>query len=274
MNLTTVNNYVKTANDLPFLTLEKEVELATRYRSNGDLEAAQELVLSHFRLVVNIARGLNGYGLPIEDLIQEGSIGLMKAVKRFDPTRGVRLISFALHFIKAEMYNFILNNWRIVKIATTKSQRKLFFNLRSLHQKLCLMTSQEVTKIAQTLNVHERDVIEMEARFANYEIPLEQESDDENFNPVNYLAGDSDLEPLNFLETSQMKVLSSEGLARALEHLDSRARRIIEARWLCKDGEAATLHDLSIEFGVSLERIRQIEQQTLKKMRTTFEDFA
>jgi RNA polymerase sigma-32 factor len=259
---------VQAVNRFPVLTHEQELELATRFRQQNDLEAARQLVLSHLRVVVSVARGYTGYGLPQADLIQEGNIGLMKAVKRYDPERGVRLVSFALHWIRAEIHEFVIRNWRMVKIATTKSQRKLFFNLRSLKKGLEPLRPQQVSEIAQQLNVSEHDVVEMEARFAGHELsldPLSGNDEDESYAPVQYLADDEAHEPSVILETSEREHLQSTGLANALSALDERSRRIVEARWLKEDG-SATLHELADEFGVSAERIRQIEQKAFSKM--------
>jgi RNA polymerase sigma-32 factor len=228
-------------------------------------------VLSHLRVVVSVARGYAGYGLPQADLIQEGNIGLMKAVKRYDPDRGVRLVSFALHWIRAEIHEFVVRNWRLVKIATTKSQRKLFFNLRSLKRGLEPLKPQQISEIAQQLNVSEHDVVDMEARFAGHEIALERGNSDEEeiYAPIQYLADNDEHEPLHILETTERVRLQTSGLANALAGLDERSRRIVEARWLCEEGTAATLHDLAAEFKVSAERIRQIEQKAMDKMHTT-----
>jgi RNA polymerase sigma-32 factor len=252
------------------LTDAEELEFATRFRRDNDLDAARSLVLSHLRVVVSVARGYIGYGLPQADLIQEGNIGLMKAVKRFDPDRGVRLVSFALHWIRAEIHEYILRNWRLVKIATTKAQRKLFFNLRSMREGLDTLRPQEVTRIANELNVSERDVVEMETRFGNHEMSLELDSadDDQSFAPIAYLAADTENEPDQLLERSEFERLESTGLKRALDNLDERSRRIIEARWLSPDN-SSTLHDLAAEFKVSAERIRQIEQKAMSKMQAT-----
>lgn len=264
-----IDSYVASVRSLPVLTQGEEFDLATRFRRENDLGAARALVLSHLRVVVSVARGYSGYGLPQADLIQEGNVGLMKAVKRFDPDRGVRLVSFALHWIRAEMHEYILRNWRLVKIATTKSQRKLFFNLRSLKQGLDTLRPQEVSRIARELNVSEHDVVEMETRFGNHEMSLEADSaDDEySFAPISYLAADSENEPDQVFERSEFEKLESAGLAQALDSLDDRSRRIIEARWLNGD-KTATLHDLAAEFQVSAERIRQIEQKAMSKMRS------
>lgn len=263
-----IDSYITSVRNLPVLTHEEELDFATRFRRDNDLDAARALVLSHLRVVVSVARGYAGYGLPQADLVQEGNIGLMKAVKHFDPERGVRLVSFALHWIRAEMHEYILRNWRLVKIATTKAQRKLFFNLRSMKQGLGALRPQEVSRIAQELNVSERDVVEMETRFGNHEMSLESDnSDDEHsFAPISYLAADSESEPDQMLERSEFERLESSGLKHALASLDERSRRIVEARWLDSD-KAATLHDLAAEFKVSAERIRQIEQKAMAKMR-------
>jgi len=259
--------YIQSVNRFPLLTQEQEFALATRFKAENDLDAARELVLSHLRVVVSVARGYAGYGLPQSDLIQEGNIGLMKAVKRYDPERGVRLVSFALHWIRAEIHEFVVRNWRLVKIATTKSQRKLFFNLRSLKQGLQPLLPQQVSEIAQQLNVSEHDVVEMEARFAGHEIALEPggSDDDESYAPIHYLADNTEHEPLQILEAAERERLQVSGLAHALSSLDERSRRIVEARWL-NEGDAATLHELAAEFNVSAERIRQIEQKALGKM--------
>lgn len=265
-----IDSYISSVRSLPMLTDAEELEFATRFRRDNDLDAARSLVLSHLRVVVSVARGYIGYGLPQADLIQEGNIGLMKAVKRFDPERGVRLVSFALHWIRAEIHEYILRNWRLVKIATTKAQRKLFFNLRSMREGLDTLRPQEVTRIANELNVSERDVVEMETRFGNHEMSLELDSadDDQSFAPIAYLAADTENEPDQLLERSEFERLESTGLKRALDNLDERSRRIIEARWLSPDN-ASTLHDLAAEFNVSAERIRQIEQKAMSKMQAT-----
>lgn len=266
-----LESYVQTVNRFPILSQERELALATRFKTEDDLEAARELVLSHLRVVVSVARGYAGYGLPQADLIQEGNIGLMKAVKRYDPERGVRLVSFALHWIRAEIHEFVVRNWRLVKIATTKSQRKLFFNLRSMKKGLEPLRPQQISEIAQQLNVSEHDVVDMEARFSGHEIALEAggSDDEESYAPINFLADDSAHEPSQILETTEREHLQTSGLADALAGLDERSRRIVEARWLCEDGAGATLHDLAAEFNVSAERIRQIEQKAMSKMHTT-----
>jgi RNA polymerase sigma-32 factor len=262
-----LEGYVQTVNRFPILSQEEEFTLATRFKTGNDLDAARELILSHLRVVVSVARGYAGYGLPQADLIQEGNIGLMKAVKRYDPDRGVRLVSFALHWIRAEIHEFVVRNWRLVKIATTKPQRKLFFNLRSMKQGLEPLKQQQISEIAQQLNVSEHDVVEMEMRFAGHEIALEPVGSDEeeSYAPIQYLADNAEHEPSHILETTEREHLQTSGLANALADLDERSRRIVEARWL-NDGEAATLHDLAAEFNVSAERIRQIEQKAMNKM--------
>ena len=264
-----LESYIQTVNRFPMLTHEEELGLATRFRQDNDLEAARQLIVSHLRLVVSVARGFAGYGLPQADLIQEGNIGLMKAVKRYDPERGVRLVSFALHWIRAEIHEYVLRNWRLVKIATTKAQRKLFFNLRSMKQGSASLKPQEVQAIARELNVSASDVAEMEARFNGHEVALEPGANDEDdsYAPIAYLAATAEDEPSRLLERKQLETMNSTGLARALADLDERSRRIIEARWL-RENEAATLHELADEFGVSAERIRQIEQKAMAKMQT------
>ena len=265
--LGSLESYVQSVNRIPVLTQEDEFALAVRFKNEGDLDAARQLVLSHLRVVVSVARGYSGYGLQQADLIQEGNIGLMKAVKRYDPDRGVRLVSFALHWIRAEIHEFVVRNWRMVKIATTKAQRKLFFNLRSMKQGLDPLKPHQVTEIAQQLNVSERDVLEMEGRFAGHELALDPLSSDEKdtYAPIQYLADSEEHEPLSILETSETEQLKTIGLAKALASLDERSRRIVEARWL-REENTATLHELADEFNVSAERIRQIEQKALSKM--------
>jgi len=263
-----LESYVQTVNSFPILTQEQETGYARRFREQEDLEAARHLVVSHLRVVVAIARGYMGYGLPQADLIQEGNIGLMKAVKRFDPDRGVRLVSFAVHWIRAEIHEFILRNWRIVKVATTKAQRKLFFNLRSMKQGLGTLGKSEVKAIAKELGVKAEEVVEMETRLSGQDVALEPVSDDEDestFAPIAYLAAE-DAEPASLLEQAQTRERRSAGLEQALSTLDARSRRIIEARWLTED-QSSTLHQLADEFGVSAERIRQIESKALTKMK-------
>ena len=258
--------YIQTVNRLPLLTAEQEQDYARRYQREGDLEAARQLVLSHLRLVVAVARGYLGYGLPHADLIQEGNIGLMKAVKRFDPARGVRLVSFAIHWVKAEIHEYILRNWRLVKVATTKAQRKLFFNLRSMKPGFATLSPGEVKRIASELKVKPEEVVEMETRLAGREMAFEAPDDEEEvYAPAQYLA-DPDAEPSRQLEAEEEERVQSEGVSRALAALDPRSRRIVEARWL-KEKDSATLHDLAAEFGVSAERIRQIEAKAMQKMK-------
>ena len=262
-----LETYIQTVNRFPILTATEERELAQRWREKEDLDAARGLVLSHLRLVVAIARGYLGYGLPHADLIQEGNIGLMKAVKRFDPERNVRLVSFAIHWIKAEIHEYILRNWRLVKVATTKAQRKLFFNLRSMKKGLAPLTSDDVARVASALHVKPEEVVEMETRLSGREVAFEADADDEEaYAPINYLAADHDAEPLRVLEAKESEENRAAGLLDALNSLDPRSRRIVEARWL-REKDAATLHELAAEFKVSAERIRQIEAKALEKMR-------
>ncbi|MGE5641168.1 MAG: RNA polymerase sigma factor RpoH [Clostridia bacterium] len=260
-----IDAYIQTVGRFPILTAEQEQSLARKYRDREDLEAARQLVVSHLRLVVAVARGYLGYGLPHADLIQEGNIGLMKAVKRFDPERGVRLVSFAIHWIRAEIHEYILRNWRLVKVATTKAQRKLFFNLRSMKKGLAPLSQDEIAHVAQELRVKPEEVAEMETRLAGQEIAFEADDDEDTFAPAQYLA-DSAAEPYAVLEAKEAEGMQAAGLEQALEGLDARSRRIIEARWL-REKDAATLHDLAAEFKVSAERIRQIEAKALQKMR-------
>ncbi len=281
-SLGSLDAYISAANRVPMLTLEEEQTLARRLRDQGDLQAAGQLVMSHMRLVVSIARQYLGYGLPHGDLIQEGNVGLMKAVKRFDPDQGVRLVSYAMHWIKAEIHEYILKNWRMVKVATTKAQRKLFFNLRSMKQSLkddavegethrSTLTQGEVDTMARTLNVKREEVLEMETRLSGGDVPLEPLTDDgeESYAPIAYLADDTH-EPSQVLEAQRRDWLSSDGISLALDTLDARSRRIVEERWLKVNDDNSggmTLHDLADEYGVSAERIRQIEVAAMKKMR-------
>ncbi len=263
-----LEQYSRAIKAYPILTAEEEYALAVKFRKDNDLEAARQLIVSHLRLVASIARGFNGYGLPQSDLIQEGNIGLMKAVKRFDPERGVRLVSFAMHWIKAEIHEYIVRNWRMVKIATTKAQRKLFFNLRSMKTSLNSLQPSEVEHIAKTLNVKPEDVLEMEARLSGHEISLEANIDDdadEHYSPIAYLQ-DERLEPLEAIQAKQAEFSETTGLSLALQSLDDRSRRVVESRWLQDEG-GKTLHELADEFGVSAERIRQIEQKAMQKMK-------
>ena len=268
--ISSIEAYVSAVNAIPMLTPEREVELGRRLKTGNDLTAARDMVMSHLRLVVSVARNYMGYGLPQADLIQEGNIGLMKAVKRFDPERGVRLASFAIHWIKAEIHEYILRNWRMVKIATTKAQRKLFFNLRSMKASSAALTPTEVEQVARTLNVKETDVIEMEQRLQGGDVALEPSPDDseESVSPIAYLAAEASDGPAQVYERNQSESLRTEGLADALRNLDERSRRIIEARWL-NESDPRTLHELADEFGVSAERIRQIEAKALQKMKKT-----
>jgi len=263
-----LDSYIQTVNRFPILSQQEETDLARRLRDHEDLDAARQLIVSHLRVVVSVARGYLGYGLQQADLIQEGNIGLMKAVKRFDPERGVRLVSFAVHWIRAEMHEFILRNWRLVKIATTKAQRKLFFNLRSMKSGLNTLSHDEVKAMAATLGVKPTEVVEMETRLGGQDVALEPLNDDgeESYAPIAYLA-DANAEPGRVLEHAQEEQQRSEGLTSALASLDPRSRRIIETRWL-KEKDQATLHDLAAEFGVSAERIRQIEVKAMQKMRS------
>ncbi|MBZ8140277.1 RNA polymerase sigma factor RpoH [Rubrivivax gelatinosus] len=281
--------YITAVNRLPMLNAQEEVALGKRLRDDGDLEAAGRLVLSHLRLVVSVSRQYLGYGLPQGDLIQEGNVGLMKAVKRFDPEQGVRLVSYALHWIKAEIHEYILKNWRMVKVATTKSQRKLFFNLRSMKQGLKseaaeadlhrnTLTPAEVETVARELNVKPDEVVEMETRLSGGDVALEPQTDDgeEAFAPIAYLADETN-EPTRRIEARHRDWLSSDGIGQALAVLDERSRRIVEERWLKVNDDASggmTLHELAAVYGVSAERIRQIEVAAMKKMRKALETTA
>jgi RNA polymerase sigma-32 factor len=283
-SLGNLDAYISAINRVPLLTQEEETRFARQLRATGDLEAAGKLVLSHLRLVVSISRKYLGYGLPHGDLIQEGNVGLMKAVKRFDPEQGVRLVSYAMHWIKAEIHEYILKNWRMVKVATTKAQRKLFFNLRSMKQSMkddataenthrSTLTQGEVDNLARTLNVKREEVLEMETRLSGGDVALEPQSDDgeESYAPIAYLADDSN-EPTRVLEAKKRDWLAGDGIALALDALDPRSRRIVEERWLKVNDDSSggmTLHDLAGEYGVSAERIRQIEVAAMKKMKKT-----
>ena len=264
--------YIQAVNRIPLLTAEEESSLAKRLKEENDLDAARILVMSHLRLVVSIARRFNGYGLPFADLIQEGNIGLMKAVKRYDYENGARLVSFAMHWIKAEIHEFVLKNWRIVKIATTKAQRKLFFNLRSMRSNLDTLDSNEIDRISRELNVRTSDVSEMEARMSGHDLALDPLSMDEDneYSPISYLPT-PDLDPSQTLEEKQLEKKQSEGLTAALLILDERSRAIIQARWL-KEKDQSTLHELADQYGISAERIRQIEAQAMKKMRAAMSE--
>lgn len=265
-SLGTIEAYISAVNRLPMLTQQQEAELGERLRDEDDLDAARQLVLSHLRLVVSISRQYMGYGLPHADLIQEGNIGLMKAVKRFDPDRGVRLVSFAVHWIKAEIHEYVVRNWRMVKVATTKAQRKLFFNLRRMRPDGQTLDSEQIAHIARELNVKPEEVSEMEVRLSGHEMALDMPQDDgESFSPIQYLADDHS-EPSQVLERRANDALQGEGLAEAIAQLDERSQRIVQARWLQDDG-GATLHELAAEYGISAERVRQIEAAAFKKLR-------
>ncbi len=284
--------YISAANRLPMLTLEQEQEFARKFRESNDLEAAGKLVLSHLRLVVSVSRQYLGYGLPHGDLIQEGNVGLMKAVKRFDPDQGVRLVSYALHWIKAEIHEYILKNWRMVKVATTKAQRKLFFNLRSKKQGYKAdaaaadaathretLSEHEIDLMAKELNVKREEVIEMETRLSGGDVMLDPgpgDDGEDSFGPIAYLA-DANHEPTAMIEAHQRDVLASDGIAAALDVLDPRSRRIVEERWLKVNDDSSggmTLHELAAEYGVSAERIRQIEVAAMKKMKAALAEYA
>jgi RNA polymerase sigma-32 factor len=288
-SLGNLDAYISAVNRLPMLTPEEEYEFAKKFREQNDLEAAGKLVLSHLRLVVSVSRKYLGYGLPHGDLIQEGNIGLMKAVKRFDPEQGVRLVSYALHWIKAEIHEYILKNWRMVKVATTKAQRKLFFNLRSMKQGFKdeedaqthreTLTDAQIEVMARELNVKREEVIEMETRMAGGDVlldPAPGDDGEEAFGPIAYLA-DASHEPTAVLESQQRDAMATDGIASALEGLDARSRRIVEERWLKVNDDGSggmTLHELAAEYGVSAERIRQIESAAMKKMRKALAAYA
>ena len=282
--------YITAVNRLPLLTHEEEQRYARQLREDGNLEAAGRLVLSHLRLVVSVSRQYLGYGLPHGDLIQEGNVGLMKAVKRYDPDQGVRLVSYALHWIKAEIHEYILKNWRLVKVATTKAQRKLFFNLRSMKQGFKAeldadlahrdaLTEEQIDVVARELNVKPDEVREMETRLAGGDVlldPAPADDGEQAFGPIAYLS-DERHEPTAMLESAQRDVLATEGIATALRSLDERSRRIVTERWLNVNDDGSggmTLHELAAEYGVSAERIRQIEVAAMKKMRTALADYA
>lgn len=260
--------YVERVSRIPVLTREEELDLARRLQTEGDLDAARELVLSHLRFVVHIARGYGGYGLPIGDLIQEGNVGLMKAVKRFDPEVGVRLVSFAVHWIRAEIHEYVLRNWRLVKIATTKAQRKLFFNLRRFKKNLGWLTDSETRAIAQELGVTAREVTDMEQRLSSRDLSFDPapDADDEDgvYSPSAYLPH-PEADPSVAVEREQWDEDTADRLAQALETLDERSRHILRSRWMTD--EKATLHELADQYGVSAERIRQIEANAIKKLR-------
>jgi RNA polymerase sigma-32 factor len=266
--ISNVDAYIAQVNQIPMLTLEEEQQLATRYVEKQDIQSAQELVLAHLRFVVRVARGYKGYGLALADLIQEGNVGLMKAVKRFDPTMGVRLVSFAVHWIKAEIHEFVLRNWRIVKVATTKAQRKLFFNLRGMKKRLGWFSKEEVEGVAHDLGVSTKDVLEMEARLnahdASFDAPVDDDESDPSYSPSLYLESAS-RDPSEELEAENTSDDRQERLANALMVLDDRSRDIIASRWLVD--KKATLHDLAAKYAVSAERIRQLEANAMKKIR-------
>ena len=261
--------YLRAVNAAPILSAQRERELALRYRDDNDLDAARELVVSHLRYVVKVARGFMGYGLPLTDLIQEGSIGLMKAVKRYDPNRDVRLVSFAVHWIKAEIYEYVLRNWRVVKVATTKAQRKLFFNLRKSRARLGWMRDDEVNQLAEKLNVETDVVRQMESRLSGgdiaFDAQVDQDDEEAYLAPAQHL-GDSRYDPAVVVDHSEQESRSREKLTTALSRLDQRSRDIVSRRWLGDD--KPTLHDLADEYGVSAERIRQIEKRAMEKMKS------
>ncbi|MBS0327706.1 MAG: RNA polymerase sigma factor RpoH [Proteobacteria bacterium] len=267
-SLGSIDQYIQAVNRFALLTAAEEVDLGRRWRDDQDLDAARKLVLSHLRLVVAVSRNYLGYGLPQADLIQEGNIGLMKAVRRFDPERGVRLVSFALHWIRAEIHEYVLRNWRLVKLATTKAQRKLFFNLRSMKASTAALTQAQAKAIASDLGVKPEEVIEMETRLSGGDVSLDPApGDEDSVAPIAWLSDPGD-EPVEILERSETAARRSEGLQRAMTRLDDRSRRIIEARWLREDDSTSTLQELADEYGVSAERIRQIESKALKTMRS------
>ncbi|KDP88672.1 RNA polymerase factor sigma-32 [Burkholderiaceae bacterium 16] len=273
-----LDSYIQAVHRIPLLTPEEEQRLARELREHDSVDAARRMVLSHLRLVVSIARQYLGYGLPHADLIQEGNIGLMKAVKRFDPDQGVRLVSYAMHWIKAEIHEYVLKNWRMVKVATTKAQRKLFFNLRSHKQGAHTFTPEQIDAVARELNVKPEEVMEMETRLSGGDLALEGQIDDgeEEFAPIAYLA-DNHNEPTRVIEAQRHDRMQVQGLEEALSKLDDRSRRIIEARWLQVNDDGSggsTLHELADEFGVSAERIRQIETAAMKKMKGALQAFA
>ncbi|MBU1190634.1 MAG: RNA polymerase sigma factor RpoH [Gammaproteobacteria bacterium] len=263
-----LNGYIQAANSIAVLSAEEEQELAVRLRRDNDLDAARRLVLSHLRFVVHVARGYSGYGLPLSDLIQEGNIGLMKAVKRFDPTVGVRLVSFAVHWVRAEIHEFILRNWRIVKVATTKAQRKLFFNLRGAKKRLGWLNSDEVAAVAKDLGVKPETVLEMESRLSGQDVAFDLSSDDDDdertFSPAAYLQ-DARMDPAQILEATDWETHNTDALQDAMGQLDERSRDIVAARWLTDD--KATLQTLADRYQVSAERIRQLENNAMKKLK-------
>jgi RNA polymerase sigma-32 factor len=267
--ISNLDSFTSMVHNVPVLTAEEEYDLATRLHRDGDLEAAQRLVLSHLRFVARIAKGYSGYGLPVADLIQEGNIGLMKAVKRFDPEKGVRLVSFAVHWIRAEIHEYVIRNWRIVKIATTKAQRKLFFNLRSAKQRLGWLNQEEVEAVAEDLGVTPANVMEMERRLAqpdtSFDLPAEADDEENSFSPAAYLAAPETADPALQLEHDDYTKFQYLRLENALASLDERSRDIVRQRWL-DDENKATLHELADQYQVSAERIRQIENNAMKKL--------
>jgi len=267
-----LDQYIQNAQTMPMLTLEEEREYARRLIEHGDLKAAQQLVMSHLRFVIRIARGYQGYGLPLADLIQEGNVGLMKAVKRFDTDHNVRLVSFAVHWIRAEIHEYVLKNWRIVKVATTKAQRKLFFNLRSSKKRLGWFSQEEVEGVAKDLGVKPETVLEMESRLSNYDMAFDATSDDDDdamVSPSTYLAS-ATINPEQQLESDDWKDQRSEALTKSLAGLDDRSRDILMSRWMNEEHKS-TLHDLAAKYGISAERVRQLEKNAMKKMRTVLE---
>jgi RNA polymerase sigma-32 factor len=262
-----LDSYIERISQIPVLTKDEEIALATRFRSENDLEAARHLVLSHLRFVVHIARGYLGYGLPMGDLVQEGNVGLMKAVKRFDPTVGVRLVSFAVHWIRAEIHEYVLRNWRLVKVATTKSQRKLFFNLRKMKKNLAWLSEAETQAVAHDLGVEVSDVREMEQRLSARDMsfdPAPEADEDDNYSPAMYLPA-SNADPAIEVEREEWDEDSSDRLEMALERLDERSRSIVKRRWMTDD--KATLHELADEYGISAERVRQVETNAINKLK-------
>jgi RNA polymerase sigma-32 factor len=262
-----LDSYIDRVSQIPVLSKEDEVALAVRFRAEADLDAARQLVLSHLRFVVHIARGYLGYGLPMGDLVQEGNVGLMKAVKRFDPTVGVRLVSFAVHWIRAEIHEYVLRNWRLVKVATTKSQRKLFFNLRKMKKNLAWLSEAETAAVARDLGVDVADVREMEQRLSARDMsfdPTPESDEEESYSPAMYLPA-SNADPATEVENEEWEEDSSERLSMALEKLDERSRSILKRRWMTDD--KATLHELADEYGISAERVRQVESNAINKLK-------
>ncbi|MGA2708034.1 MAG: RNA polymerase sigma factor RpoH [Steroidobacteraceae bacterium] len=265
--LGSLDSYIDRVSQIPVLSREEEVALAIRFRSDGDLEAARELVLSHLRFVVHIARGYLGYGLPMGDLVQEGNVGLMKAVKRFDPNVGVRLVSFAVHWIRAEIHEYVLRNWRLVKVATTKSQRKLFFNLRKMKKNLTWLSESETEAVARDLGVEISDVREMEQRMSARDMsfdPAPDADEEETYSPAMYLPA-SNADPALEVEREEWEEDSTDRLSAALSRLDERSRNILKRRWMTDD--KATLHELADEYGISAERVRQVEVNAISKLK-------